>query len=176
MKTKTEKILIVMTVLAYLAMIGFSIECGSQLVSFFVSFKDPALAKKLYYVNESWAKLRQYNDWFFICAMSLVILISAIKVSVWYLIIQLLSKLNLRNPFSIEVARKLQTISYQLLSVWVLGVIGKLFIEWASKKTGETLEAIGVADEYFFIAGIVYIISQIFMRGIELQEENQLTV
>ena len=176
MKTKTEKILMVMTFLAYLALIGFSIECGSQLVSLIISFKDPELAMNFYSVNESWDTLRQYNKSFYVFAMSIVIVMAAIKVSVWYLIIQLLSKLNLRNPFSIEVARKLQTISYQLLSVWVLGVIGKLFIEWASKKTGETLEAIGVADEYFFIAGIVYIISQIFMRGIEIQEENQLTV
>lgn len=176
MKTKTEKILAVMTFLAYLALIGFSIECGSQLVSLIISFKDPELAKKFYSVNESWDTLQQYNKWFYVFAMSIVIVIAAIKVSVWYLIIQLLSKLNLRNPFSIEVARKLQTISYQLLSVWILGVIGKLFIEWAAKRTGETYEAIGVANEYFFIAGIVYIISQIFMRGIEIQEENQLTV
>jgi hypothetical protein len=33
-----------------------------------------------------------------------------------------------------------------------------------------------MGDEYLFIAGMIYIISQIFKRGIEIQEENNLTV
>lgn len=176
MKTKTEKILIVLTILSYLALVGFSIECGSRIVSLLISFKNPELASKFYMVDNSWWRLARYNDWYFPLMMSILILISALKVAIWWSIIELLSKLNLRNPFTPEVARKLERIGYQLLSVWVVGVIGNMIVEWISKKTGEAFGQTGVADEFFFIAGIVYIISQVFRRGIELQEENQLTV
>ncbi len=176
MKTKTEKILMAMTFLAYLAIIGFSIECGGQIVSLIITLNNPDLSRKLYYVNEGFLALKDHGLWYYILAMSLVISISALQIYVWYCVIQLLSKLNLRNPFSMEVANNLKDISYGLLSIWLVSVVGKIYIEWTAKATGETQTGIGVADEFFFIAGIVYIIAQVFKRGIEIQEENQLTV
>ena len=75
-----------------------------------------------------------------------------------------------------EVAKKLENIAYQLLGIWVVGIMGKVYIEWLSKNTGVDLNGVSIGDDFLFIAGIVYIISQIFKRGIEIQEENQLTV
>lgn len=76
-----------------------------------------------------------------------------------------------------SVTKKLVTISYLLLGVWILmAIIGKTYAYYLATSTGIALPAKYTGDEYFFIAGIVYIISQIFKRGIEMQEENQLTV
>lgn len=39
----------------------------------------------------------------------------------------------------------------------------------------EPLDVIKSSDEFRFIAGIVYTISQIFKHGVELQQEHDLT-
>jgi hypothetical protein len=89
----------------------------------------------------------------------------------------LLQKLQLRSPFSMDVTKKLEKLAYLLLGVWVLiAFIGKTYLHYVVKATGINLTDFSSGDEYLFIAGIVYIISQIFKRGIEMQEENQLTV
>lgn len=54
--------------------------------------------------------------------------------------------------------------------------IGNGYFDFISKRTGIDLVNHFNHGEYFFMAGIVYIISQIFKRGVELQEENELTV
>jgi hypothetical protein len=88
-----------------------------------------------------------------------------------------LSKLKLQTPFSMEVEKKLERIAYLLLAVWIVsGIFWKTYIYYLAQATGIQLPANKSGDEYLFMAGIIYIISQVFKRGIEIQEENQLTV
>ncbi len=176
MKTKTEKILLALKILALLGGIGYSIECGIQILLFVASFINPDWAKHVYATNQSLFGLRQYNIWFFINSMSLVITLSGLKALIWYVVFDLLLKLKLQNPFSMDVAKKIEFISYLLVSVWGIGFIAKEYIQWLSKNTSLELTGIRIGGEYLFIAGIVFIISQIFKRGIEIQDENQLTV
>ncbi|MEO8852204.1 MAG: DUF2975 domain-containing protein [Ginsengibacter sp.] len=177
MKTKTEIILLVLKYLALIAAIGFSIECGTQLFYFVASLINPDWAKNGNEIERIWFHIHEYSTWYFVCAMSLAIAISGTKALIWYLIFGLLLKLQLKSPFSMLVTKKLATISYLLLGVWILmAFIGKTYGHYLAEPTGITLPAKYTGDEYFFIAGIVYIISQIFKRGIEMQEENSLTV
>jgi hypothetical protein len=177
MKTKTENVLIVLKVLAYIAMIGYSIQCGSQLISFIVAFFNPASAKDIpgtfLYLYEL---IRQQGLLYFINIMTFVIALSAMHAYVWYQVIRLLSSLNLKNPFSKEVASLLEKIGIQLLAIWILSTISEQTTRFISKNTGVHIGELHALNEYLFIAGIVYIISQVFKRGIELQEENDLTV
>ena len=177
MKTRTEIILVVLKYLALLAAIGFSIECGSQVFYFVASFINPDWAKNGYQVEQDWFRIHEYSTWYYVGVMSLAISISALKAWIWYLIFGLLLKLQLKSPFTMLVTKKLSTISYLLLGVWILMTfIGKTYAHYLVQSTGITLPSKYTGDEYFFIAGIVYIISQIFKRGIEIQEENALTV
>ena len=176
MKTRTEKILLGLRFITWIAMLGYSIECGCQIISVIVSFYNPVTAKQIPGINQDLFNILQHDRWYYMYAMVFVIGLSALKVHVWYYVIDLLAKFNLSNPFSIEVMKKLERISYDLFSIWGISVLAKLYIRWVSDKTGERLDIINVGGEFLFIAGIVYIVSQIFRRGIEIQEENQLTV
>lgn len=177
MKTRTEIILIILKYLAIVAAIGFSIECGSQLLYFIGSFINPEWAGNVYGAEAVWSRIHEVNTWNFIGVMSLIISISALEAWVWYLIFDLLQKLELKSPFSMVVTKKLETTAHLLLGVWVLGVIlVQTYAHHSIKALGLELPRKYVGDEYIFIAGIVYIVSKIFRRGIELQEENQLTV
>jgi hypothetical protein len=92
-------------------------------------------------------------------------------------VFKLLSKLKLQTPFSMEVEKKLESIAYLLLAVWIASTIfWKTCIFYVSAETGIQLATNNSGGEYLFMAGMMYIISQVFKRGIEIQEENQLTV
>ena len=105
------------------------------------------------------------------------IAVTALKALVWYVVFELLSKLKLQTPFSIEVEKKLERIACLLLGVWIVSsIFWKTYTYYLSQSTCIQLPAINNGDEYLFMACIIYIISQVFKRGIEIQEENDLTV
>jgi hypothetical protein len=49
------------------------------------------------------------------------------------------------------------------------------YTEWLSKRFPELTEKISLGD-FLFLAGVVFVLAQIFKKGIEIQLENELTV
>ena len=177
MKTKTETILLISKFLALLGAIGYSIQCGGQLTTLVASFISPDWAKRTYEVDLNMFSIREHSTWYYVSAMSLTIAVSALKALIWYVVFKLLSKLKLQTPFSMEVEKKLEIIAYLLLGVWIVSsFFWKTYLHYLSKETGILLPTNNGGDEYLFMAGIIYIISQVFKRGIEIQSENELTV
>jgi hypothetical protein len=176
MKTKTEKILLVLKVLAWMALFGYVVQCGSQMISFGVSFFNAEAAKNIYGTSLSLYEVYQHNRQYFIYIMSFVIALSAMHSYLWYRVAGMLTKLNLQEPFSRKVARTLEEIGIQLLGIWIVSMIAQQSVAWMAKNSGIQVGSLHAVNEYLFIAGIVYIISQVFKRGIEIQEENELTV
>ncbi len=175
MKPKTEHILIVLKVIAWIAMIGYAIEAGSKIISLGVSFVNPEAAKNLY-KGLNFYELRQTNQWVYVGIMTLIISILALKVEVWRRLITLFDGLKLQSPFQMQIANQLEIIAFLLLDVWIFGMITSGYLDWINKHYDFAYQSDYSNGEYIFMAGIVYIISQIFKRGVELQEENELTV
>ena len=176
MKIRTEQILTFLKIVAWLAFVGYAIKAGAQTVALVVGVINPELRDKLYEANSLLFKLLKYNSSYFVNAMSLLVFLSAFKAHVWYLVIQLLSKLKLQTPFSRDIAKRLEKIAFELLGIWLVNIVGMTYVKWLEKNTGEQLGDLGVGDEFLLFAAIVYIVAQIFKRGIELKEENELTV
>ena len=174
---KTRTILIVCKVLALLGAIGYSILCGSQILTLVASFINADWAKHTYEVDLNLFSIRSISVGYYVFAMSLIIAVSALKASVWYLVFALLVKLKLQTPFSMEVQKRLERVAFLLLGVWLFSsFFRKIYVYYLAKETFIQLPDNNGGDEYLFIAGIIYIVSQIFKRGIEIQSENELTV
>ena len=173
-KTKTKDILTVVNILAYIALIGFSIEAGALLISYGVSCVNPEAAKDLYkgldLFNLRHSSFRDYTG-----VVSFMVAIAILKSAVWYEVVKVLSKINLVNPFTMEVARILERISYILFSTWLVSMLSSGYNRWLEKTAGEFHGSFG-GGEFIFMAGLVFIISQVFKRGVEIQSENELTV
>jgi len=177
MKIKTETILTVSKILAFMGVIGYSIIWGSQLTTLVASFINPEWAKRTYEVDLNLFSIREHSIPFYVYAMCLTIAVSVLKALIFYVIFELLSKLKLQTPFSMEVEKKLERIAVLLLAVWIVSsIFWKLYLYYLTQATGIQLATKNIGDEYLFMAGIIYIISQVFKRGIEIQEENDLTV
>ena len=114
----------VLKVLAWMALIGYVVQCGSQIISFGVSFFNPEAAKNIYGTSLSY-DMYNYSQHYFIYIMSFLIALSAMHSYVWYRVAGLLTKLNLQDPFSRNVARALEEIGIQLLGIWIVSVIAQ---------------------------------------------------
>ena len=157
--------------------VWYSILWGSRLLTLVASFINLEWAKHTYEADLTLFGIREHNTGYYVFAMCLIIAVFALKALVWYMVYTLLSKLNLQTPFSMEVEKKLENIAYLLLAVWIVSTIfWKTCIFYVASDTGIQLATNNNGSEYLFMAGIIYIISQVFKRGIEIQEENQLTV
>jgi hypothetical protein len=173
-KTKTETVLVVMNVIAWIAFIGFMIEAGAILVSYGVSVANPDAASKLY-KGQDWFNLRQYDFWYYTGIISLKAAIFMIEAYIAFIIIKVLSSIKMTNPFTMEVAKKLENIAYTLILVWVVVLIYNGQLKWLSKDVVGLQEKSLSADMIVY-AGLVFIISQIFKKGVEIQSENELTI
>src|SRR5882762_1219608 len=97
-KTRTEQILTVMHILAWVAFAGFAIEGGAVSISFAVTCVDPEASKNVY-KGLNLYNLREFNFWHYTLHISFLLLLSTLKSYVWYLVIKTLSDLKLENTF-----------------------------------------------------------------------------
>lgn len=173
-KTRTEQILTVMRILAWVAFIGFMIEAGVVLVSYGFSCFNPDAAKNVYRGINLY-NLRQFNFWHYTLSVSFMMALSIMKSWVSFLVIKTLSKFNLKNPFTMEVAKRLEKISYVAFGTWLVSMLSNAHTSWLMRIT-EELHGNWISGEFIFAVGLVFVISQVFQRGVEIQSENDLTV
>ena len=174
MKTKTERILAAMNVVCWIAFIGLCVQSGGILVSYGVSVSNPEAAKHLFDKLDLY-NLEQFDFWHYTLIVMFKAVIYALEAYVAYLLIKVLSVIKLSNPFTMEIALKLEKISYFLFATWVTAMFYDLHMAWlAERVTG--LEKNYNSGELLFMAGVVFAISQIFKKGVEIQSENELTV
>ncbi len=173
-KTRTEGVLTIMHILAWLAFIGFSIKAGAMLISYGVSCFNSDGTKNLY-MGLNLYNLSQLSFWHYTLFVFLRVSILVMKAYAFFLAIRIMMKVNMVNPFKIEVARIIQKIGIVLLLTWFIAIAANAHTDWLLKTTGE-LHGDWVATDFIFMAGLVFIISQVFKRGVEIQSENDLTV
>ena len=179
MENKTKSVLQVMKILTWLVFIGLCIKIGAMLISFFVSlFVNPEAAKNLY-LGLDLSEVLNYDKLHYIGMFIFVVISPILKAYLFFLLTQVFSKVNLKYPFSSAIRSLLSTISLVALSIGMSSVIAVSYYGWLYKK-GMLLYSlprhISGSSEFLFFAGIIFIISLIFKRGIEIQSENDLTV
>jgi hypothetical protein len=173
-KTKTEKILAVMNVLAWLAFIGLVIQAGAILISYAASIANPVAAKDLYQKLNLY-NLRESRFWLYTLKVIMMIALLVLKAYTAWLVIKVLSRIKLSDPFTMEVARMLEQISYFILVTWLLDVAHNTYTKWLSEGIAGLKDSL-VLNEFIFLAGVVFVIAQIFKKGVEIQSENDLTI
>jgi hypothetical protein len=110
---------------------------------------------------------------------SLIIAVAVLKAYLFYIIIKLVSKINLEKPFTNTVAKQISQISYYTFSIGLISYIAKETTKNLEQHdfVTSTLNNFWVDSEAFILmAAIVYVIAIIFYKGIELQQEKDLTI
>jgi hypothetical protein len=173
-KTRTEQILIVMHILAWMALVGFVIEAGAMSYTYFVSIFYEDGARDLYN-GLNYLELRQYNFWQYTLSISFRVAIRVMQAYTSWLVIKCLMTVKLDNPFKPEVAQQIEKISYLMLSTWVVAMVHNLHAYWMTNLVRDFVPT-WISGEFIFAAGLLFIVAQIFKRGVEIQSESELTV
>jgi hypothetical protein len=165
-------------IVAWLIFVGLSIEAGGLIVNFFFSLYNPEFIQNLY---QKLDLTEMYNDskLTFFGIYSFVLIISILKAVLFYIVIRLMHKMNLSKPFTSFVSRQISLIGYFTLSIGLLSYIArqtaKSLIHYGYAT--DSLNQFWVDSQAFIVMGaVVYIIATIFKKGVDLQNENDLTV
>lgn len=170
---KTEKILKIMKFFSWFAFIGLMIKAGAILVTYLLSINNVEVAKNLY----EGINLFEYRNHSFVHYSFIVgykILLFIIEAYIAYLVIKLLQKLNIKQPFNIHVQKYMHQISVGIFYLWVLAIVHNTHMQLIGKK--HNFELYLFSSDFVFLSIIIFIFAQIVKRGIDIQSENELTI
>ncbi|HMK18995.1 MAG TPA: hypothetical protein VK492_12400 [Chitinophagaceae bacterium] len=182
MEISTKQILKILNVLSWIIFIGVCIEAGGSIFSAFYTLVINPVNAATFWEGNDLSGLYKYDPGHFFVETLLISIASVLKACIFYLSIKILreKKLNMSQPFSSEV--RLFIIKVSCLSFGI-----GLFTGWGAKYTGWLVSQgikmpdtqhlrLGGADVWLLMGVILFVIAQIFKRGIEIQTENELTV
>ncbi|MBX2941910.1 MAG: DUF2975 domain-containing protein [Cyclobacteriaceae bacterium] len=165
-------------VVAWIIFVGLCIEAGGLIINFFFSLFKPEFVQNLYQKLDL-TEMYKDNRFYFFGVYSFVLTISILKACLFYIVITLMHKMDLSKPFNTFVAKQISQISYYTLSIGLLSFIARKFAGNLMHRGFVTvnLNQFWEDSQAFILMGaVIYIIAIIFKKGIDIQNENELTV
>ncbi|TDB67438.1 DUF2975 domain-containing protein [Arundinibacter roseus] len=164
--------------MAWLIFVGLCVEAGGMIVNFVFSLYNPDFVKNLYQKLDL-SQLYSESKWGFFSMYSFLLSIFILKAWLFYIIIGLVGTLNLSQPFKSLDVKQILRISSCTFSIGLLSYL--------AQQTNKSLENSGFkidnietllpdSQAFILMAGIIYVIAAIVLRGVEIQKENDLTI
>jgi len=165
-------------VIAWIIFVALCIEAGALIVNFIYSIFKPEVVHNLYQKLDL-SQMYKLSKLAYFGMYSFLLVISVLKALLFYIVIRLLYKLDLSKPFTTYVADQITNVSYYTLATGLVSYI--------AQKTALNLNHYGFdtdilnqfwadSNAYILMSAVIYVIASIFSRGVEIQEENELTV
>jgi hypothetical protein len=178
MSKKNNFVFKALHIVAWVIFVGLCIEAGGLIVNFIFSLYKPEFVQNLYQKLDL-SEMYERSKWAFFGIYCFILVISILKAYLFYVVIRLLSKFNLSKPFSCFVSEQIKQISYFTLSIGLLSYLAQQTAKNLQHR-GYVIDTLNQfwADSQAFIlmAAVIYVIASIFSKGVEIQNENDLTV
>ncbi|MBP8094161.1 MAG: DUF2975 domain-containing protein [Saprospiraceae bacterium] len=119
------------------------------------------------------------SRWAFYGMYSFILVISILKAVLFYVVIQLITRFDLAKPFNSFVSNQIAEISFYTLSIGLLSYLARQTAKNLLHRGYEINQLDQFWEDsraYILMAAIVYVIATIFKKGLEIQNENELTV
>lgn len=165
-------------IVAWIIFVGLCIEAGGLIVNFFFSLFKPEFVQNLYQKLDLTEMLEKSTTTFY-GVYSFILIIAILKAVLFYVVIRLMHKMDLSKPFSIFVSKQISLLSYYTLSIGLLSYIGRQFAKNLIRygfDTSNLNQFWGDSQAFILMGAVIYIIATIFKKGVEIQNENDLTV
>lgn len=178
MKTKTQVILVAMKIIVWVVFIALCVKTSTLLIVYiFGEFISPeTYAEAANTMNTS--RILIHNPIYFTATSIGVIIIYALKTFMMYQVLQIFLKIDLSNPFNHALATIISKLSGITLAIGLLTLALQRFSTWLDlREEPHNLRIfLDGGDEFVFFAGILFTLSLVFKRGMELQAESELTI
>jgi len=165
-------------VIAWIIFVGLSIEAGGLIVNFFFSLYKPEFVQNLYQKLDL-TEMYKASKLAFFGIYSFILIISILKACLLYIIIRLMHTMNLSKPYNTFVARQISKICYYTISIGILSYIAVQFTKNLMHHgfVPNDLDRFWADSEAcIFMGAVIYIIGTIFKKGVDIQNENDLTI
>ena len=170
--------LMLITVVIWSVFVGLCIETGAILFNTLYSLARPIAAQNLYKgLDLSGLMARDMRH--YIGILSVILYMNALKAYMFYLMIRIFLKINLIHPFSKPVSNLIAQISQITMQIAIVIIFTDAYLKWLAKRGFELPDLgafTGGAFEYILMGVIIYALSKVFKRGLEIQSENELTI
>jgi len=181
-RISTAQMLKLLYILSWIIFIGVCIEAGGFIFNAFFTLVINPIDAKHFWEQADLSSLYNYDHGQFLTETVLMSIVAVLRAILFYMIVKILhdKKLDMAQPFNAEMGRFILNISYVTLLIGLFSYWGVNFAEWLTKQgvkmpDVQTLR-LGGADVWLFMSVTLFVIAQIFKRGIELQTENDLTI
>ena len=181
MKTQTVKILNILRIIAWIGYIGTLVllVLTTLITGYCFLFSDTDFAKKIFVSDAQLSFDTLKNN--YLGRLIFYYVLSAIKIyfiiKVWQLAKNALTIINIDKPFTREISHIIEKIAFWMIVIGTMDFIINFFV-MTLEMLVKNHHKINFSPDltYLFGVGIIYFISQIFKRGVEIQAENELTV
>ena len=179
MSVKSTYVLKFLNVISWIVFIGLCVKAGAIMYSYLVSMYLNEIGAKNLYLGLDLSQLKTTSNLQYSILVFCIISIILLQALLFYTVIQIFKKINFVSPFHETIGKLIKKMS--VLSL-IIGLLSKLIILLSEKYINlgmnfpHLIEFAGSGDAFLFFAGILYFISLLFAKGIELQNENDLTV
>jgi hypothetical protein len=162
----------------WLIFIGYCIQSGALIFNYVFSLFKPIATHNLH-LGLDLSELYSKSKSIYTLVFALLIAVSALKAYLFFVVLKLFKTLNLTKPFSENVSGIITKITYYTLSIGIISIIAREIVSQLSFKGYH----LGMVDRYWndggaylLMTAVLFAIAFIFKKGIELQNENDLTV
>ncbi len=165
-------------IVAWVIFVGLCIEAGSLILNFIFSLFKPVFVQNLYQPLDL-TEMYEGNKWAFFGIYNFILSISILKAFLFYIVIRLMHKMDLTKPFNTFVSDQILQISYLTLAIGLFSFIARQVAKNLTHHGFATnsLNQFWADSQAFILMGaVIYIIATIFKKGVEIQNENDLTV
>ena len=182
MEKKTDYILRTLKVVSWIIFVGVCIEAGGFIINTFVTLLSSSADASKFWIGVNLSELYSYSQSHFITMIFLMIVVAAMRALMFYFIVKVFhdKKFNLSLPYNETVRRFIWNIAYLALGIGLFSFLGTKYVEELMTQGVNMPQIqylrIGGADVWLFMGVALLVIAQIFKKGIEIQNENDLTI
>lgn len=181
-KITTRQVLNILQVLSWILFIGLCVQAGGIIFSTLSSaFITPDVAAS-FWEKTNLSELYAYDRGHYFTLAAISSIASILKAILFYVILRLFTDkvLSMEKPFTRLLVRFMLRIAY--LSV-AIGFFCNYGVEYSAGLVEKGVNMpdtsalyLDGGDVWLLMAVILFVIAQVMKRGVEIQEENELTV
>ena len=182
-KITTNQILKVLQVLSWIIFLGLCVEAGGVIVNTIITtFINPQGVRNFWDGADYLSSVYKFDQGYFLVITFVMIIVAVLKTIMFYLIVKLFidKKLSISKPFSLELKHFILIQVFLALGIGFFARLGYKYTVWLTEQgvMDANLRSLNIdgADVWFFMAVVLFIIVQVVNRGIEIQQENDLTI
>lgn len=165
-------------IVSWIIFVGLCIEAGTLILNFIFSLFKPEFVQYLYQ-NLDLNGMYESSKLAFFGMFGFILTISILKAALFYIVIVLVMKINLSEPFNRFVSKQIYKISYYTLSIGLLSYIARQLVN-NLQHNGVVIDNLNQfwtdSQAFILMSAVIYIIAIIFSKGVEYQEELEGTV